>query len=48
MDIVPLAPSQHDAAVALWHEVGLTRPWNDPVADLTRAVSGLASSCCHM
>jgi len=29
----------HDesAVVALWHEVGLTRPWNDPHADIARA-----------
>jgi hypothetical protein len=31
-------------AVTLWHEVGLTRPWNDPVADLERALSGPAST----
>jgi ribosomal protein S18 acetylase RimI-like enzyme len=33
-----------DAAVALWHETGLTRPWNDPAADLRRAVQGPASA----
>ena len=27
------------AVVALWHEVGLTRPWNDPGKDIDRAVS---------
>jgi hypothetical protein len=31
-------------AVALWHEVGLTRPWNDPLADLERALAGPSSS----
>jgi len=31
-------------AVALWHESGLTRPWNDPSADLSRALSGPAST----
>jgi GNAT superfamily N-acetyltransferase len=30
--------------VALWHLVGLTRPWNDPGADFDRAVSGPASA----
>ena len=43
MDVAALARSQHDAAIELWHEVGLTRPWNDPVADLDRAVDGPAS-----
>jgi ribosomal protein S18 acetylase RimI-like enzyme len=31
-------------AIALWHEVGLTRPWNDPVADLERALAGASST----
>ncbi len=31
-------------AIALWHAVGLTRPWNDPAADLKRAVEGLTST----
>jgi ribosomal protein S18 acetylase RimI-like enzyme len=31
-------------AVTLWHEAGLTRPWNDPVADLERALAGPAST----
>jgi ribosomal protein S18 acetylase RimI-like enzyme len=31
-------------AVALWHETGLTRPWNDPDADLRRALIGPAST----
>ena len=44
LDIGPLAPVHHDAAVALWHETGLTRPWNDPRADLERAVGGPAST----
>jgi ribosomal protein S18 acetylase RimI-like enzyme len=26
-------------AVALWHATGLTRPWNDPMADLIRAIT---------
>jgi ribosomal protein S18 acetylase RimI-like enzyme len=44
MLIQPLPPTLFDAAVALWHEVGLTRPWNDPVADLQRAAAGPASA----
>jgi len=31
-------------AAALWELVGLTRPWNDPVADFTRAMEGATSS----
>jgi ribosomal protein S18 acetylase RimI-like enzyme len=41
--IVRLPDSLHREAVALWHEAGLTRPWNDPDADLTRALAGPAS-----
>ena len=44
VDVQPLTPAQHDDAVALWHAAGLTRPWNDPVADLERAVAGPAST----
>ncbi len=44
MLIVPLAPERAAEAVALWRETGLTRPWNDPVADLHRALDGPAST----
>lgn len=44
MGIEPLAPRYIDDAVALWREAGLTRPWNDPVEDLRRALAGLAST----
>lgn len=44
MEIDALDESQHARAVALWQEVGLTRPWNDPDADLCRAVQGPAST----
>ena len=37
-------PSEYAEAVALWHEVGLTRPWNDPEADLQRAADGPSSA----
>jgi ribosomal protein S18 acetylase RimI-like enzyme len=33
-----------DRVVALWQTCGLTRPWNDPVADFDRAVSGPTSA----
>jgi ribosomal protein S18 acetylase RimI-like enzyme len=39
-----LAAAEHDAAIALWHAAGLTRPWNDPRADLERAVRGPSST----
>jgi ribosomal protein S18 acetylase RimI-like enzyme len=44
VDVQPLRPEQRAAAVALWHEAGLTRPWNDPRADLERALAGPAST----
>ncbi len=38
--------TEHDRAivVSLWQETGLTRPWNDPVADFDRAVAGPVST----
>lgn len=30
--------------VALWQQAGLTRPWNDPAADFTRAVASPSSA----
>ena len=42
--IAPLAPERYAEAVALWHECGLTRPWNDPDADLRLAVRGPSST----
>jgi ribosomal protein S18 acetylase RimI-like enzyme len=44
MHIESLSPSQFDAAIELWHDAGLTRPWNDPVDDLRRAMAGPAST----
>ncbi len=40
VSIGPLRPDEAAAAVALWQEAGLTRPWNDPDADLARALRG--------
>ena len=42
--IEPLPEPLYDAAIRLWHDSGLTRPWNDPEADLRRAASGPASA----
>lgn len=33
-----------DAAVALWRQAGLTRPWNDPHQDCLRALTGEEST----
>ena len=44
MRIEPLPGGLREAAVALWHEAGLTRPWNDPHADLALALRGPAST----
>lgn len=37
--VVRLDAADADAAVALWHAAGLTRPWNDPHADFARALA---------
>jgi len=42
--ITDLPSARAGEAVALWHESCLTRPWNDPGADLSRALSGPAST----
>ena len=39
-----LTEDRYDEAVALWHRVGLTRPWNDPLTDLRNAVEGPSST----
>jgi ribosomal protein S18 acetylase RimI-like enzyme len=44
MEIGPLSTSQRAAAVALWHEAGLVVPWNNPQADLERALNGPSST----
>jgi ribosomal protein S18 acetylase RimI-like enzyme len=44
MTIESLAPEYIDDAIALWHEVGLTRPWNDALAHLRRALDGPSST----
>lgn len=40
----PLASSEIGETVALWEACGLTRPWNDPVADAERALAGPIST----
>ena len=31
--------ADRDAVISLWHEVELTRPWNDPGKDIDRAAA---------
>lgn len=33
----PLASGEEEAVIALWSACGLTRPWNDPMTDITFA-----------
>lgn len=39
IDIRPFDRADSEALVALWHTVGLTRPWNDPHQDIERKLS---------
>ena len=39
-----LDETESEAAVALWQEAGLTRPWNDPRADIGLALAGPSST----
>jgi ribosomal protein S18 acetylase RimI-like enzyme len=32
-------PRDEEAVIALWHDTGITRPWNDPRADIARKLS---------
>ena len=44
MHIRDLPAELTEEAVHLWHRSGLTRPWNDPRADLERATRGATST----
>lgn len=37
VEVRPLEDADVDDVVELWHEVGITRPWNDPRTDIRRA-----------
>lgn len=39
MKIRVFQPSDEEAVIALWHACGLTRPWNDPRADIARKLT---------
>jgi hypothetical protein len=40
LTITPIADADSEAVVALWQRCGLTRPWNDPAADIALARRG--------
>ena len=44
MTIEPLIEADTAAAVALWQAAGLTRPWNDPIADIALALASPQST----
>ncbi len=44
MQIRPMTHSDIESVAALWQACGLTRPWNDPDADIRFALSGPAST----
>ena len=44
MLIRDLYAGERRAATELWEEAGLTRPWNDPVADFQRALDNAGST----
>jgi len=39
MHIRPFETTDTEVVVALWHEVGVTRPWNDPHRDIERKLT---------
>ncbi len=43
IDFHPMRAGEEEAVVALWQACGLTRPWNDPLADIALARDGAAS-----
>jgi ribosomal protein S18 acetylase RimI-like enzyme len=44
MQIRDMTSAEIPAAVALWEQAGLARPWNPPAVDLQRALDGPAST----
>ena len=44
MEIREIPSEMIEDAVGLWEAAGLTRPWNDPRADVRRALEGGAST----
>jgi ribosomal protein S18 acetylase RimI-like enzyme len=44
MKVRELTEADASSVVALWDEVGLIRPWNDPAEDFKRALEGSTSA----
>ncbi|MDQ0735012.1 GNAT family acetyltransferase [Arthrobacter agilis] len=44
MEALTLTEDQYRDAISLWEATGLTLPWNDPTADLLRAINGESST----
>lgn len=44
LEIGELRTDETEAAVALWQAAGLTRPWNDPRADIALALGSPSST----
>jgi hypothetical protein len=44
VEIGDLSVAEIEAAVALWEEAGLLRPWNDALADIRLALAGPSST----
>jgi len=44
VELGALCEAEIEAAVALWREAGLLRPWNDPRADIRLALAGPSSA----
>ncbi len=40
LTVTPIRDADIDAVIALWQRCGLTRPWNDPAADIALARRG--------
>ena len=40
LSIAPITDADIEATIALWQRCGLTRPWNDPAADIALARKG--------
>lgn len=39
LQIRPFLEADTSAVIALWHDCGLTRPWNDPLKDIQRKLA---------
>ena len=39
MHLRPFSPADESSVIQLWHDCGLTRPWNDPVKDIARKLT---------